>query len=196
MRMTFRENIDKEELAEYPVSGFEGEILLVDDNSKLEESVKILKSNRLIGFDTETRPSFRKGRKNRVALLQLASAEKAFLFRINNIGLPGELIDILADDSITKVGVAIHDDIKGLKAVSNFKEAGFVELQDYVRDFGIESSGLRKLSAIVLGFRISKRQQVTNWEAPQLTDAQLHYAATDAWVCYEIYKKLGKHRQG
>ena len=194
--MTFRENIDKEELAEYPVSGFEGEIVLVDSPAEVEKSVRILKAQSLIGFDTETRPSFRKGRKNRVALLQLAAARKAFLFRINNIGLPGELIDILADDNITKVGVAIHDDIKGLKAVSNFKEGGFVELQDYVKSFGIESSGLRKLSAIILGFRISKRQQVTNWEAPQLTDAQLHYAATDAWVCYEIYKKLGKHRPG
>lgn len=192
--MTFRENIDKEELAGYPVSGFEGEIVLVDDPARVKESVRFLKAHSVIGFDTETRPSFRKGRKNRVALLQLASGDKAFLFRINNIGLPGELIDILADDSITKVGVAIHDDIKGLKAVNNFKEGGFVELQDYVKGFGIESSGLRKLSAIILGFRISKRQQVTNWEAPELTDAQLHYAATDAWVCYKIYKKLGKHR--
>jgi len=192
--MTFRENIDKEELAEYPVSGFEGEIVLVDDYDKVEESVRILKSSSVIGFDTETRPSFKKGRKNKVALLQLATDKKAFLFRINTIGLPRELIDLLSDSSITKVGVAIHDDIKGLRSVNNFKEGGFIELQNYVKDFGIESSGLRKLSAIILGFRISKRQQVSNWEAPVLSDAQLHYAATDAWVCLEIYRKLAEHR--
>ena len=196
MRMTFKENIDKHELGEYPVSGFEGEIVLVDDYSKLEESISILKSASVIGFDTETKPSFIKGKKNKVALLQLSDSEKAFLFRINKIGLPSELVDILSDESISKVGVAIHDDIKGLKAIRNFKEGGFIELQDYVKEFGIVSSGLRKLSAIILGFRISKRQQVSNWESANLTEAQLIYAATDAWVCCEIYKKLDNQKPG
>jgi len=196
MRMTFKENIDKHELGEYPVSGFEGEIVLVDDYSKLEESISILKSASVIGFDTETKPSFIKGKKNKVALLQLSDSEKAFLFRINKIGLPSELVDILSDESISKVGVAIHDDIKGLKSIRNFKEGGFIELQDYVKEFGIVSSGLRKLSAIILGFRISKRQQVSNWESANLTEAQLIYAATDAWVCCEIYKKLDNQKPG
>ena len=192
-RMTFKDNIDKAELVEYPVSGFEGEIMLVDNYKKLKESLKILKSADILGFDTETKPSFRKGKVNRIALMQLSNNRQAFIFRLNVIGLPGELIDILADKSITKVGVAIHDDIKGLKYISNFREGGFIDLQDYVKKFGIKSSGLKKLSAIILGFRISKRQQVSNWEAADLTDAQLRYAATDAWVCYEIYKKLNNH---
>lgn len=193
VRMTFKENIDKNELSEYPLSGFQGDIVLVDSYKKLKQSIKVLKSGDMLGFDTETKPSFKKGRVNSVALMQLSNGRQAFIFRINIIGLPDELIDILTDKSIIKAGVAIHDDIKGLKSVSDFQEQGFIELQDYVKDFGIMSSGLRKLSAIILGFRISKRQQVSNWEASELTEAQLMYAATDAWVCYEIYKKLNKH---
>ncbi|MBS0012290.1 MAG: 3'-5' exonuclease domain-containing protein 2 [Bacteroidales bacterium] len=191
--MTYKESIEKSELAEYPVSGFRGEIMVVDNHERLKDSIRLLKNAEILGFDTETKPSFSKGRNNRVALLQLSDARRAFLFRVNEIGLPDELIDILSDESVTKVGVAIHDDIKGLKAIRNFRPGGFIELQDYVKDFGITSSGLRKLSAIILGFRISKRQQVSNWEANGLTDAQLQYAATDAWVCYEIYKKLANH---
>ena len=189
--MTYKESIEKSELAEYPVSGFPGKIMVVDNHERLKDSIPLLKNAEILGFDTETKPSFSKGKNNRVALLQLSDARRAFLFRVNEIGLPDELLDILSDESVTKVGVAIHDDIKGLKAIRNFRPGGFIELQDYVKDFGIISSGLRKLSAIILGFRISKRQQVSNWEANELTDAQLQYAATDAWVCYEIYKKLG-----
>ncbi|MBN1387425.1 MAG: 3'-5' exonuclease domain-containing protein 2 [Bacteroidales bacterium] len=191
--MTFKENIDKTELVNYPVSGFQGDIILVDNYKKLKKSIEILKSSDILGFDTETKPSFRKGKVNRVALMQLSNGIHSFIFRINIIGLHDELIDILSDKSIVKAGVAIHDDIKGLKNIRDFEEKGFVELQDYVKEFGIKSSGLRKLSAIILGFRISKRQQVSNWEAHELNDAQLLYAATDAWVCYEIYKKLNKH---
>ena len=191
--MTFKENIDREELAHYPLSAFNGDIVLVDDYSKLKSSIKALKTAELLGFDTETRPSFKKGRTNKVALLQLSDEKRAYLFRINNIGLPDEIAEILADSSVIKAGVAIHDDIKALRAVNKFNPGGFVELQNYVKDYGIESSGLRKLSAIILGFKISKRQQVSNWEAAQLTAPQLHYAATDAWVCYEIYKKLADH---
>ena len=196
VRMTFKENIDKTELSEYPLSGFQGDIVLVDSYKKLKKSIKILKSCEVLGFDTETKPSFRKGKVHSVALMQLSNCRQAFIFRINIIGLPDELIDILTDESIIKAGVAIHDDIKGLKSINVFQEQGFVELQDYVKNFGIKSSGLRKLAAIILGFRISKRQQVSNWEASELTDAQLLYAATDAWVCYKIYKKLDKHNPG
>jgi len=191
--MTFKENIDREELAHYPQSAFNGDIILVDDYSKLKSSLRTLKAAELLGFDTETKPSFKKGRTNKVALLQLSDKKRAYLFRINNMGLPDEIAEILADSSVIKAGVAIHDDIKALRAVNKFTAGGFIELQDYVKDYGIESSGLRKLSAIILGFKISKRQQVSNWEAAQLSEAQLHYAATDAWVCYEIYKKLANH---
>ena len=194
MRMTFKENIEKSELTEYPVSAFHGEIVLIDNHDKLEKCLPKLRSADVLGFDTETKPSFRKGRNNRIALLQLSDSNIAYLLRVSKIGLPPEIVDILSDSNITKVGVAIHDDIKGLKAIKKFREDGFIELQEYVRDFGILSSGLKKLSAIVLGFRISKRQQVSNWESDYLSEAQLNYAATDAWVCYEIYRKLNNHK--
>jgi ribonuclease D len=144
----------------------------------------------VLGFDTETKPSFKKGRKNKVSLIQLADDKNAFLIRINKIGIPEKITEILSDPGIVKCGVAIHDDIKVLSGIRKFNPAGFVDLQPFVKNYGIDSSGLKKLAAIVLGFRISKRMQVTDWESDVLSEAQLVYAATDAWVCYQIYKKL------
>jgi ribonuclease D len=172
----YHKEISAEELMNYELSWFKGEIVIVDDLKTFSRILPYIRKNKILGFDTETRPSFRKGRKNKVSLIQLATSDLACLFRINRIGIPQELADILADHDIIKAGVAVHDDIKFLKKM--------------VKDFGIKSSGLKKLAAIVLGFRISKRQQVTDWEAHELTEAQQVYAATDAWVCYEIFKKL------
>jgi ribonuclease D len=186
----YKENITIEELAEHELSWFKGEIVLVDNLETFYEVIPRLQGSDLLGFDTETRPNFKKGKKNSVSLIQLSDENLACLFRINKIGIPDELIDLLSDPSVTKAGVAIHDDIKFLKAVRKFSPVGFIDLQTFVKDFGIQSSGLKKLAAIVLGFRISKRQQVTDWEAEQLTEAQEIYAATDAWVCHQIYKKL------
>jgi ribonuclease D len=163
---------------------------LVDNLKTFYKVFPKLLGSDVLGFDTETRPTFKKGRKNAVSLIQLSTEDLACLFRINKIGIPDELADLLSDPSVIKTGVAVHDDIKFLKSVRKFNPEGFVDLQTLVKDFGIQSSGLKKLTAIVLGFRISKRQQVTDWEAEQLTEAQQIYAATDAWVCYQIYKKL------
>lgn len=186
----YPEMISPEELAAYDLSWFKGEIVLVDNLKKFYEVIPRLQNSAVLGFDTETKPNFKKGRKNNVSLLQLATNDLACLFRINKIGIPDELINILADKNIIKAGVAIHDDIRFLTGVRNFIPAGFIELQNLVKEFGIKCSGLKKLCAIILGFRISKRQQVTDWEASELSDAQILYAATDAWVCYEIYSKL------
>lgn len=186
----YPEMISPEELAAYDLSWFKGEIILVDNLKKFYEVIPRLQNSAVLGFDTETKPNFKKGRKNNVSLLQLATKDLACLFRINKIGIPDELINILADKNIIKAGVAIHDDIRFLTGVRNFIPAGFIELQNLVKEFGIKCSGLKKLCAIILGFRISKRQQVTDWEAAELSDAQILYAATDAWVCYEIYSKL------
>jgi ribonuclease D len=186
----YRENITVEELAECELSWFKGEIVLVDNLETFYKVIPRLLGSDLLGFDTETRPTFTKGKKNSVSLIQLSTDKLACLFRINKIGFPDELIRLLSDPTVIKAGVAVHDDIRFLKGVKKFSPAGFVDLQLFVRDFGILSSGLKKLSAIVLGFRISKRQQVTDWEAVELTEAQQIYAATDAWVCYEIYSKL------
>jgi len=186
----YRENISAEELKDYDLSWFKGKIVVIDGQEKFDGIIAKLAKQKVLGFDTETRPSFRKGRKNKVSLIQLSTGNLACLFRINKIGIPDKLADILTDPGIVKAGVAIHDDLRFLKSIRKFEPDGFVDLQKFVKEFGIDSSGLKKLSAIVLGFRISKRQQVTDWEASELTEAQQVYAATDAWVCYEIYRKL------
>ncbi len=186
----YQENISVEEITEYELSWFKGEIVVVDNLKTYIEIFPRLLGHKLLGFDTETKPTFKKGRKNSVSLLQLSTSDLACLFRINRIGFPGELINLLSDASVIKAGVAVHDDIRFLKGVKKFSPDGFVDLQNFVREYGIQSSGLKKLAAIVLGFRISKRQQITDWESDQLTEAQKIYAATDAWVCHQIYKKL------
>ena len=183
-------NITNEEIELYELSWFRGEIVLVDDITGFYDVLPRLLKAGILGFDTETKPSFRKGRKNNVSLIQLATEDLACLIRINKIGIPPELAGILSDPGVLKAGVAVHDDIKYLRKVNGFSPSGFVDLQKFVKDYGIESSGLKKLTAIILGFRISKRQQVTDWEAETLSEAQLIYAATDAWVCQKIYKKL------
>jgi ribonuclease D len=190
MNKTFSANITIEEIKELDLSWFEGEIFLVDNIEKFYQVIPKLQKARLLGFDTETKPSFKKGRKNKVSLLQLADDKIACLFRLNKIGLPDELVAILSDPEVIKTGVAIHDDLKMLSGIRKLEPNGFIDLQGFVKNYGIESSGLKKLAAIILGFRISKSQQVTDWEAKQLSEPQLIYAATDAWVCHEIYKKL------
>jgi ribonuclease D len=190
MNNKYRDNITIEEIKELDLSWFEGEIFLVDTMEKFYKVLPRLRRSKLLGFDTETKPSFRKGKKNKVSLIQLADDRIACLFRINKIGMPEELAAILSDTAIIKCGVAIHDDIKLLSGIRKFNPSGFVDLQPFVKKYGIDSSGLKKLAAIVLGFRISKRQQVTDWEAATLSEAQQIYAATDAWACYQIYTKL------
>jgi ribonuclease D len=190
MNNIYKENITIEEIKELELSWFEGDIFLVDTLDKFYSVLPLISNSPVLGFDTETKPSFKKGKNNKVSLIQLSNEKTACLIRINKIGIPNELADILSDPEIIKTGVAIHDDIKQLSGIRKFNPAGFIDLQTFVKDYGIESSGLKKLAAIVLGFRISKRQQVTDWEAVQLSEAQEVYAATDAWVCLKIYNSL------
>lgn len=191
----YNPNISAEELAGCDLSWFKGEIVLADDIETFHSVLPRLYKTDLLGFDTETKPNFTRGKRNKVSLIQLSTEDLAVLIRINKIGLPEELIRLLSDPSVIKSGVAIHDDLRFLKGVKKFSPEGFIELQNFVKEFGIESAGLKKLTAIVLGFRISKRQQVTDWEADHLTEAQQIYAATDAWVCHQIYRKLINGRE-
>jgi ribonuclease D len=188
----FQEYITREELDDLPLKAFEGEVVVIDQEEKLEAAVRYLSVQKMIGFDTETRPSFKRGQVNQVALLQLATAKMAFLFRINKIGLPAPLKGILANPEILKVGVAIHDDIKALQRISPFVPAGFVELQQEVKEYGINDFSLKKIAGIVLGVRISKSQRLSNWEADELTEAQQCYAATDAWISFRILHSLSR----
>ena len=186
----FVPSISKEELRELPTGQFSGNIHLIDTREREDVACEVLRTEQILGFDTETKPNFKKGNLNKVSLLQLSTSTDAFLFRLNKIGLSGQLGEILADENIFKVGIAIRDDVRLLKQLHHFNEKGFVELQDYVRQFGIENSGLSKIAGIVLNFRISKSQQLTNWENEHLTEAQQIYAATDAWAALEIYNVL------
>ncbi len=188
----FEKSISSEEILDLPLTSFEKEIYVVENKEQVESAVNYLKQQSFLGFDTETKPAFKKGQKNEVALLQLASSEKAFLFRLNKIKLDGAIRRILSDSSIIKVGVAIRDDLNALKRKSTFEPQSFVELQEMVKKYGIQSFSLQKLSAIVLGVRISKSKRLSNWEADLLSESQLKYAATDAWVALEVYNRLIK----
>lgn len=186
----FQESITKEQLDELPLKSFEGEIYLIDDYRNCLEAVRFLSSADVIGFDTETKPSFKRGQVNSVSLLQLSTDDKAFLFRINKIGLPDELKKLLSDPHTLKIGVAIRDDIKTLQRISKFNPGGFIELQEEVKEHGIQNFSLKKIAGIVLGVRISKSQRLSNWESEELTEAQQSYAATDAWIPFQIFHSL------
>lgn len=144
----------------------------------------------VLGVDTETRPSFRKGHVNKVALLQVATEDSCFLFRLNRIGLAGSVVRLLEDDRILKVGLSLSDDFSSLHKRGEFEPRAFLELQNYVRDFGIADMSLQKLYANVFGQKISKGQRLSNWEADVLTEGQKLYAATDAWACVRLYREL------
>ncbi len=186
----FLKSITKEQINLLPVKTYEGPIHLIDNPEDVAKATDYLKHQKVLGFDTETKPAFKKGQKHDVALLQLVAENDAFLFRLNKVGIPKELQAILARKEIIKVGAAIKDDLKALNRHECMPPAGFVDLQNLVRTYGIESVSLQKMTAIVLNFKISKRQQVSNWEASQLTNAQLRYAATDGWVGLKIFTTL------
>lgn len=168
--------------------------MVVDSADMLDIAISELSSEKVLGFDTETRPSFTKGKKNKVALLQLSGSRKAYLFRLSSIGIPEPLTELLEKKNITKVGAAIKEDLNALKKIAPFEPSGFIDLQSYVEQYGIEEKSVRKMAAIVLGIRISKAQQLSNWENNDYSEAQKLYAATDAWVCREIYEALAKHK--
>jgi len=182
--------LTNEDIDQLPLDQFRGQIMLVDTPELVQQAADEMMAETILGFDTETRPNFLKGQRHKVALLQLSTDEHAYLFRINKIGLPKSVISILTDNTILKVGAAIHDDIKALRKINEFTPDGFVDLQTIAHQVGIEHSGLKPLSALLLGFKISKSQQTSNWENIYLSEAQQRYAATDAWVSLEIYKKL------
>ena len=186
----FIDKISNEQTALLPAVEFRGKILLVEQERDIAEACKQLARQPLIGFDTETRPSFRPGVTFRVSLLQLSTPTVCYLFRLNKIPLAKPILQLLENREVLKIGADVAGDIRSLLALRRFRPGGFVDLQQLAPDWGIEEKSLRKLSAIVLGKRVSKAQRLSNWEAAQLTEKQMRYAATDAWICPEIYRTL------
>lgn len=183
-------NITKEDILLLPSGCYNGDIKIVDTMSDLMEALPVLMNEVVIGFDTETKPVFKKGVRHDVAIIQLATSDCVFLIRLKKLGFPYELADLLSDKSILKVGMDIPQDVKGLRRLHKFIPKGFIDLAVMTAQRGYKCEGVKKLSALILGIQISKRQQVSNWEADVLSEGQIVYAATDAWVCREMYLKL------
>ena len=188
----FQSEISKEEVADLDLIQYNGPIKLINTEESFLKEIPHIREQTILGFDTETRPSFKKGVVYPTALIQISALDQAWLLRVSRMGYPPELLEVLTRDDILKVGLGLNDDLRRLKADFQFEPGGFLDLQQYVAAFRIEEKGLKKLSGIVLGHRISKAQQVSNWDADLLTEAQLRYAATDAWICLKIYNRLRK----
>ena len=186
----FNAHIEKSEITSMPTVTFPGRIITINTAADVDKVVKALSKEKLLGFDTETRPAFRKGVQYKVSLLQLSTADTCFLIRLCRTGLPDSLVAFLENPEITKVGVSLHDDYQALARRRRFKAGGFFDLQKHVGSFGIDEMSLQKIYAIIFGEKISKSQQLTNWEKDVLTDKQKLYAATDAWACLNIYNRL------
>ncbi len=193
--ITLRNKISKQQVAEMPKENFPGRIFVVYTEADARKAVKYLNTHSIVGIDTETRPSFRRGKMHNVALLQISTHDTCFLFRLNHLGLP-DFLDEFLRNNVLKVGLSLRDDFAMLRKRNqgDLREGNWVELQDYVPRFGIEEKSLQKIYALLFGKKISKAQRLSNWEAEVLTEAQQLYAATDAWACVEIYNYLEELR--
>ncbi len=187
---SYPERISKEEINSLPIRSFPGTIRLIQTPEALNRALGPLRRETILGFDTETRPTFQKGVSYPPALLQLATGKTVYLIRLAHVKDLGELTQILANPSCFKVGVAVGDDVAGLQKFGPFEAQGFIDIGQLARKLGIQTIGLRSLTAIFLKFRISKKAQVSNWARRQLSSSQVHYAATDAWVSRKIFLKL------
>ena len=183
--------ITKEALKEFEIKAYEGNIKVVTDEDEANSLItRILQEESIIGFDTETRPTFKKGPLNDIALVQLASKKEVVLIRLKKTRFISALKNLLESPNHLIVGIGLEDDMRGLRKIRPFTPRKILDLNKYCSELGFESIGAVKLTALILGFRISKRQQISNWEAPKLSPAQILYAATDAWICREIFLKL------
>lgn len=192
----YQSTIDKKEISEMEKVLFPGRIILIFTVADAKKAIDYLNTCTVVGVDTETRPSFTKGRVNKVALLQISTEDTCFLFRLNSIGIPDFVEDFLQND-VLKIGLSLRDDFNMLRKRNHKdpREGNWVELQDYVSRFGIQEKSLQKIYAILFGKKISKSQRLSNWEADVLTEGQQLYAATDAWASLKIYLKLAESEE-
>ena len=189
---TLFEKIDKRLVVELPKVQFEGRIIVIQSEGEARKAVDYLQTCARLGIDTETRPNFKPGSMNPVALLQVATPDTCFLFRLNQIGLPACVIRLLSEKTPQKIGLSLNDDWTQLRRRIDFKPSNYVELQDYVKRLGIADMSLQKLYANLFGQKISKNQRLSNWEADVLTEAQKRYAATDAWACLNLFDEINR----
>lgn len=183
------DKFNKSALSNLPRALFKGRVIIVQTAAQAARAVNYLLTFPLLGVDTETRPSFRKGVSHKVALLQVSTADTCFLFRLNRFGLTPELVRLFEDESTAKVGLSLHDDIRALRKRQALEPHNIIEIQDLVREIGIKDMSLQKIYANLFGEKISKSQQLSNWEADVLSEGQQYYAATDAWACLRIYER-------
>ena len=195
MLKTIYNKYDKAMIPSLPIAQFPGRIIVILTPGETEKAVRYLLSQPILGFDTETRPSFKRGHQYKVSLLQVSTIDTCFLFRLNHTGLTPAIIQLLEDRTVKKIGLSWHDDLNSLNKIGNFKTGSFIEIQDLVRDLGIEDLSLQKLYANLFNQKISKRQQLSNWETDILTDKQKMYAATDAWACIMMYQEIIKLKE-
>ncbi len=185
--------ISKEKIHELPIERFQGDIIVIDKVEDVAEAVDYLMQYETIGFDTETKPVFRKNVFRKVALMQLSTIDKCFLFRLNRIQYPDCLDALISSDDVKKVGLSLRDDFAALRKRSDCPPLNFVDLQTFVKDYGIKDMSLQKIYAILFNKKISKNQRLSNWEANTLKESQKMYAAIDAWACLKIYNHLIKN---
>lgn len=192
---TIYNRLDKEYIKDLPLVSFPGKIITVNSEREADKAVPFLLSKDILGVDTETRPSFKKGQQHKVSLLQVATEDICFLFRLNYIGMATPVISLLSNTDVPMVGLSWHDDLAALQKRMEFKPGLFIDIQDIIGDIGIEDKSLQKLYANIFKQKISKRQQLTNWDADVLSDKQMSYAATDAWACVRLYKEILKLKE-
>lgn len=192
---TIYNRLDKEYIKDLPLVSFPGKIITVNSEREADKAVPFLLSKDILGVDTETRPSFKKGQQHKVSLLQVATEDICFLFRLNYIGMVTPVISLLSNTDVPMVGLSWHDDLAALQKRMEFKPGLFIDIQDIIGDIGIEDKSLQKLYANIFKQKISKRQRLTNWDADVLSDKQMSYAATDAWACVRLYKEIIKLKE-
>ena len=192
---TIYNRLDKEYIKDLPLVSFPGKIITVNSEREADKAVPFLLSKDILGVDTETRPSFKKGQQHKVSLLQVATEDICFLFRLNYIGMVTSVISLLSNIDVPMVGLSWHDDLAALQKRMEFKPGLFIDIQDIIGDIGIEDKSLQKLYANIFKQKISKRQRLTNWDADVLSDKQMSYAATDAWACVRLYKEILKLKE-
>ncbi len=188
--MMFPLSITKDEVMGRPLQSYEGKVVIAADRESTERAVAEINQFDVVGFDTEAKPTFQKGQIRNISLIQVATDEKVYLLRTNHVGVIDSLHHFLENPKIIKVGIGLTDDFNLLDRLRRFEPDGFLDLNDTFQELGAENIGARNLAAMVLDIRISKSAQTSNWESEQLTQKQIRYAATDAWICLEIHKKL------